>query len=111
MNWFYILFKEIVRKLLYTFSCKGGDRYEFENGKYIELDTSVHNIYTAIAPEHNREEYVEQGAKVFIDEFTDRNPDFTPTFEVKRDDLNVVYKSAEGEIIPTYNEKDDRTTT
>ena len=80
---------------------------EFENGKYIELDTSVHNIYTAIAPEHNRDEYVEQGAKVFIDEFTDRNPDFTPTFEVKRDDLNVIYKSAEGEIFFRYDKRLD----
>jgi hypothetical protein len=80
---------------------------EFENGKYIELDTSVHNIYTAIAPEHNREEYVEQGTKVFIDEFTDRNPDFTPSFEVKRDDLNVIYKSAEGEIFFRYDKRLD----
>lgn len=78
---------------------------EFVNGKYVELDTSVHNIYTAIAPENNRDEFVEQGAKVFINEFTDRNPDFTPTFEVKRDDLNVMYKSADGEILFRYDKR------
>lgn len=76
---------------------------EFEHGKYIELDASVHNIYEAIAPPENREDFVEQGAKLFINEFTDRNPDFTPTFEVKRDDLHVVYKSAEGEILFRYD--------
>lgn len=78
---------------------------EFENGKYIELDASVHNIYEAIAPSENRNDFVEQGAKLFIDEFTDRNPDFTPTFEVKRDDLNVIYKSAEGEILFRYDKR------
>ena len=76
---------------------------EFEHGKYVELDASVHNIYTAIAPAQNQEEYVEQGAKLFINEFTERNPDFTPTFEVKRDDLHVLYKSAEGEIVFRYD--------
>ena len=78
---------------------------EFENGKYIELDASVHNIYEAIAPPENRNDFVEQGAKLFIDEFTDRNPDFTPTFEVKRDDLHVVYKSGEGEVLFRYNKR------
>ncbi|MBD8035958.1 nucleoid-associated protein [Solibacillus sp. A46] len=78
---------------------------EFENGKYIELDASVHNIYEAIAPPENRNDFVEQGAKLFINEFTDRNPDFTPTFEVKRDDLNVIYKSAEGEILFRYDKR------
>ena len=78
---------------------------EFENGKYIELDASVHNIYEAIAPPENRNDFVEQGAKLFIDEFTDRNPDFTPTFEVKRDDLHVVYKSGEGEVLFRYDKR------
>ncbi len=78
---------------------------EFENGKYIELDASVHNIYEAIAPSENRNDFVEQGAKLFIKEFTDRNPNFTPTFEVKRDDLNVIYKSAEGEILFRYDKR------
>ncbi|MBD8034051.1 nucleoid-associated protein [Solibacillus sp. Sa1YVA6] len=78
---------------------------EFENGKYIELDASVHNIYEAIAPSENRNDFVEQGAKLFINEFTDRNPNFTPTFEVKRDDLNVIYKSAEGEILFRYDKR------
>lgn len=78
---------------------------EFENGKYIELDASVHNIYEAIAPSENRNDFVEQGAKLFIDEFTDRNPDFTPTFEVKRDDLHVVYKSGEGEVLFRYDKR------
>lgn len=80
---------------------------EFENGKYVVLDASVHNIYTAIAPENNQDDFVEQGAKLFINEFTDRNPDFTPTFEVKRDDLNVLYKSAEGEIVFRYDKRLD----
>lgn len=78
---------------------------EFENGRYIELEASVHNIYEAIAPETNRDEFVSQGSKEFIHGFTDRNPDFTPTFEAKRDDLHVLYKSADNEIVFKYDKR------
>lgn len=80
---------------------------EFENGKYIELEASVHNIYDAIAPQVNRDDFIAQGSKLFIDEFTNRNPEFTPNFEVKRDDLHVLYKAENNEIVFKYDKRLD----
>lgn len=81
---------------------------EFENGKYIELEASVHNIYEAIAPAEERESFVSQHSKIFINEFTERNPSFTPNFEAKRDDLQVVYKSENNEIVFKYDKSLDQ---
>lgn len=78
---------------------------EFVNGKYIELEASVHSIYEAVAPEEERESFISQHAQTFIDEFTERNPSFTPNFEAKRDDLQVVYKSENNEIVFKYDKQ------
>lgn len=78
---------------------------EFEHGKLIQIDEAVTNVYSAIAQGENKEEYIERETKQFVEQFAERNPDFTPKLEIKRDDLHFIYKSKENEITFKYDKR------
>lgn len=78
---------------------------EFEHGKYVKIDEAVASVYSAIAQGDYQEAYVERETRQFVEQFTERNPDFTPTLEIKRDDLHHLYKSKGNEISFKYDKR------
>lgn len=78
---------------------------EFEHGKYVKIDEAVASVYSAIAQGDYQEAYVERETRQFVEQFTERNPDFTPNLEVRRDDLHHIYKSKGNEISFKYDKR------
>lgn len=108
-----VLIKELYETIKPTF--QGDDEMrlanvlddEFENGKVVRIEEAVTHVFEKLAPTVNREHYIENETREFLEKFSERNPGFTPQLEVKRDDLHVVYKSANGEIFFKYDKRLD----
>lgn len=77
----------------------------FANGLRIELEKSIEDILIEVVPvdKEDRELFIENSVKQFVEGYVDKNPDHQTTFRVERNDKLIVFRAESDQVYFRYN--------